>query len=709
MAKMETLHTFLDNVVSAPFDMNVRYSLFYLFCTILLAFGIWKWRGSPDSFVKWLVPKEVYGHKSNILDIKLFLASRVVVTFGVAAAVFFPTTVAYLVLTHLADGDFMPPPVSWQRGLIATFLIVVASDFCKYWAHRAHHEWKFLWPFHAVHHSADVLTPLTVQRVHPIEPMIRNLLMTLVVGVVQGVVVYAVVGQINLATIGGANAFYFVFNALGSNFRHSHIWISYGPVLERILISPAQHQVHHSVAIKHHDKNYGSMFAIWDWMFGTLYIPTEQEKLTFGISDGTGQPVHEPYPTLTSALVMPFKQSWQAVRAATSTSMGATRPAAPQSAVMSQGFSLWLDVLRAGAALTVLFGHMAHVRFTGGDYYFLREWNVASDAVAVFFVLSGVVIAYAAGRDGTLERFAFNRLTRIATVLIPALVLTLIFDAIGTRANMSAYPADYYQALPLGEFLWRGLTVTPLWTGQSDWVRLGTNGPIWSLSYEVAFYLIFACIVFLKGIMRMVMLATIVLLVGIPILVMFPAWWIGVMVWKNASTTQQTTDRIMPWIMTVGSIAALLLLKVSGTPQVLEAMTANALAPHNHHAVLVYSNEVLWNTILAVGVAVHLAGVHRLCAGKTARIEGAFAKSLRWVAGGSFSLYLVHYPTLHLLDATLPESLPAYNLWLLGATLAICFAFAAMFERPLKQYRTWTRRAGALVGAARPVQQNSAP
>lgn len=706
---MDTIVAFVDNLISMPFNLNVRYSIFYLSCTIIIAFFIWKYRGSQDSFIKWLLPKEVYFHKSNILDIKLFFASRVFVALGIIGAVFFPTTVAYGLLVMLGGSELSLPPVSWTRGLIATVIIVVTSDFCKYWAHRAHHEWKFLWPFHAVHHSADVLTPLTVQRVHPIEPMIRNFLMTIVVGIAQALVLYAIVGQINIVAIGGANALYFTFNALGSNFRHSHIWISYGRVLEHILISPAQHQVHHSVAIKHHDKNYGSMFAIWDWMFGTLYIPTGHEKLTFGVSDGTGKPIDQPYPTLAAALILPFKESWEALSSEVSSSPATTQTIAPNTATMTQGFSLWLDVLRAGAALTVLFGHIAHIRFTGGDYYFLREWNVASDAVTVFFVLSGVVIAYAAGRDQTLGKFAFNRITRIASVLFPALFLTLIFDAIGTRVNMSAYPDLYYQSLSLGEFLWRGLTATNMWFGISDWVRLGTNGPIWSLSYEVGFYLIFGSMMFLKGATRLLVLAILVLLLGIPILALFPAWWLGVMVWKNASDTSSTNSRAMSWIMAVGSIAVLVILKTSSIPQLLENLTILALQPHNHHAVLIYSNEVLWNTVIAICIAIHLIGVRRLTLDLPPLREGMIARSVRWIAGGSFSLYVVHYPTLHLLDATLPETLPGYNFWLLGLTLTICFGFAALFERPLKPFRAFIRGLWSSIGNALPAQSNSKP
>lgn len=700
---METIQVLIDSLLGAPFDLNVRYSLFYLCCSTIIAFLVWKYQGTSGSFIKWLVPKEVYRHRSNLLDIKLFFASRMFIALGFTSAVFFPTTVAYTLLLNVASADFTPPPITWQRGLIVTLIIVVTSDFCKYWAHRAHHEWGFLWPFHAVHHSADVLTPLTVQRVHPVEPMIRNLLMTVLVGIVQGLVLYAFIGQINIATIGGANALYFIFNALGANFRHSHIWISYGPIIERILISPAQHQVHHSVAVKHHDKNYGSMFAIWDWMFGTLYIPTEREKLIFGVSDGTGKPAEQPYPTLVAALILPFRESWRALAKQMKPNPRLTQPVAPGNLAMTQGFSLWLDVLRAAAALAVLFGHMAHIRFTRGDYYFLREWNIASDAVVVFFVLSGVVIAYAAGRDQTLERFAFNRVTRIASVLVPALLVTLIFDAIGTRIDMTAYPEHYYQALPVGEFLWRGLTATNLWTGVSDWVRLGTNGPIWSLSYEVGFYLMFGSIMFLRGAMRIVVLATLVLLVGIPVLALFPVWWLGVIVWRNApSSDTSAPSRAWSWLMVVSSLMSLVTLKASGLPQLLEHVTQQALQPMSHHTVLVYSNEVLWNSVIAICIAIHLVGVRRLAMHAPQRTKGRVARAMHWVAGGSFSIYVMHYPTLHLLDATLPKSLPGYDLWLLGLTLTVCFAFAALFERTLKPFRMYIKIFGSRVAEAMP-------
>ncbi|WP_433990433.1 acyltransferase family protein [Sulfitobacter sp. TBRI5] len=440
------------------------------------------------------------------------------------------------------------------------------------------------------------------------------------------------------------------------------------------------------------------MFAIWDWMFGTLYVPEKVEEITYGVSDGKGNPIAQPYTTLREALLKPFRESWEAIdkqRAARARARAKLPPA-----VMSQGFSIWLDALRAGAALTVLFGHMAHIRFTRGDYFVLRELNVASDAVIVFFVLSGVVIAYAATRDATLERFAFNRMTRLWSVVVPALALTLIFDAIGTRINPEAYPETFYNPVSLSEMVLRGLTFTSEWQGIWDRVRLGTNGPLWSLSYEVGFYMLFGVALFLRGALRWVLLALLVLLVGVPILALLPAWLMGVLVWHTVRLSPDAPIHSgKDWARAILGIAMLVVLKLAGLPAALSEITAQAFAPYSHHAVLAYSDEVLWNTVIAVGVALHLAGVKNIADRRAPRPEGRATGAIRWVAGASFSIYVMHYPTLHLLDATLPENLPAYDLWLLTLTLLVCFGFASLFERPLKRFRALVEPMWKMAGA----------
>jgi sterol desaturase/sphingolipid hydroxylase (fatty acid hydroxylase superfamily) len=144
-----------------------------------------------------------------------------------------------------------------------------------------------LWEIHKVHHSTEVLTPVSAYRFHPFEIIAAGASKSFFVGVVAGIFGYLemdrkvasdvlVIGLIQLSVLEAA------FNIF-SNLRHSHVWLSFGPRLERHFISPAQHQIHHSAEPRHFDKNFGLVFALWDRMFGTLYVPAGRETFRLGI------------------------------------------------------------------------------------------------------------------------------------------------------------------------------------------------------------------------------------------------------------------------------------------------------------------------------------------------------------------------------------------------------------------------------------------
>ena len=71
----------------------------------------------------------------------------------------------------------------------------------------------------------------------------------------------------------GAPIFVFLFNLLGYNLRHSHVYWAWPPLMGRILGSPGNHQIHHSSEARHLDKNFGGVFIIWDRLFGTYLAP----------------------------------------------------------------------------------------------------------------------------------------------------------------------------------------------------------------------------------------------------------------------------------------------------------------------------------------------------------------------------------------------------------------------------------------------------
>jgi len=166
--------------------------------------------------------------------------------------------------------------------VFTTLFLVILSDLAVYLGHWAQHRIPILWTFHKVHHSARNLTPLTIFRVHPVDLLLLGALGSLFMGVASGVLLWASEEPIGTLQIYGINAVIVGFYLLGYNLRHTHIWVSFGP-LQRVFVSPAMHQIHHSEAPRHWDRNLGLTFSVWDQIFGTAYLPREREELVFGI------------------------------------------------------------------------------------------------------------------------------------------------------------------------------------------------------------------------------------------------------------------------------------------------------------------------------------------------------------------------------------------------------------------------------------------
>ncbi|WP_053981316.1 sterol desaturase family protein [Marinagarivorans algicola] len=169
--------------------------------------------------------------------------------------------------------------------VLYTCVFLVVEDASRYGLHRLMHRVPFLWRFHKIHHSATVLTPFTLYRVHPVEMTLYYLRGTLVFGVVSGCFIYMWGSNVKGWQILGVDAIGFLFNLAAANLRHSHIWLSFG-VFERWFISPAQHQIHHSTNPIHFNQNYGSILALWDRLFGSWRASGKFEVLKFGLGRG---------------------------------------------------------------------------------------------------------------------------------------------------------------------------------------------------------------------------------------------------------------------------------------------------------------------------------------------------------------------------------------------------------------------------------------
>lgn len=273
-----------------------------------------KSRNSLLSFVKFCFPKSIYLHRSTRIDL-LYLLS-----FPIAASVIFSPALGFstAALTYQGMQRILvgvwgevggAAPMTELTGLlwVAAFTVAsaLAADLGFYLHHYALHKIPFLWEFHKVHHSAEVLTPLTDYRSHPLELLTYGSAKGVGLGAIQAVFNFALGNTISVGTILGLNAAFFIYYLLAYPLRHSHIWISYGPLLNHVFISPAQHQIHHSVERRHWDKNLGGMFAIWDWIFGTLYVPREREHFHVGLHNAQS----DEYSSVWNLYVLPFRRN----------------------------------------------------------------------------------------------------------------------------------------------------------------------------------------------------------------------------------------------------------------------------------------------------------------------------------------------------------------------------------------------------------------
>lgn len=142
-------------------------------------------------------------------------------------------------------------------------LAFLVMDAVGYWMHRLMHASPLLWAFHRIHHSQQRLTVLTNFRFHFVEVALFGAA-TFVPGLLLKAPAWLAAGLLALTVQLIAHA--------------GHDW-SYGP-LDRLLVSPRFHGVHHSTDPRHYGSNFGMLLSLWDRLFGTAL--TGERATAFG-------------------------------------------------------------------------------------------------------------------------------------------------------------------------------------------------------------------------------------------------------------------------------------------------------------------------------------------------------------------------------------------------------------------------------------------
>lgn len=164
-----------------------------------------------------------------------------------------PVILGVWLFTPEALQEWVAALPGWQQFVLALTL----SDLCGYGYHRAAHSVPFLWKLHAVHHSSEEMDWLASARLHPLDRALGTLVRAtplLVLG-------------FSRETFG---AYLAVTPALGL-LLHANIDVPLGP-LRYVFMNPEHHHWHHAADRR---VNFAGQLPVWDWLFGTLYLPGE--------------------------------------------------------------------------------------------------------------------------------------------------------------------------------------------------------------------------------------------------------------------------------------------------------------------------------------------------------------------------------------------------------------------------------------------------
>lgn len=265
---------------------------------ILAAWSVWRGRAAVR-------PEHLVGPSARV-DFGLILVKPLLMAVFVLPWTLTTTSVAMGVFRGLRGllgaaslgAESLP---AWAVTVLYTVMLFVAWDLSRFALHACMHRSAVLWQFHQVHHSAETLSPLTLYRVHPVESALYAVRGVLVTGLVLGLFTFVFgSGTVQLELL-GVNALGFIFSVVSGNLRHSHLWWSFGPRLERWFISPAQHQLHHGSGREDARANYGTWLALWDRVAGT-WRAARRPPDAFGLPAAACN--HRPH-SLLSALIDP--------------------------------------------------------------------------------------------------------------------------------------------------------------------------------------------------------------------------------------------------------------------------------------------------------------------------------------------------------------------------------------------------------------------
>lgn len=356
---------------------------------------------------------------------------------------------------------------------------------------------------------------------------------------------------------------------------------------------------------------------------------------------------------------------------------------------MNKSISIYLDFARFFAAILVFFSHLLSQEFNT-----VFEYNVwmGHQSVVIFFVLSGYVISYVTDtKEKTISQYFAARLGRLYSVVLPALLLTVVLDYVGRLIDPNIY-LNVANNYPLLRILISSLFLNQIWNLH---VMPLSNGPFWSLGYEFWYYIIFGSFCFFGGKLRYYLPLLFCIIAGPHILMMFPLWLIGVFTYwaqKHWSPTQFTARCICLFCL----ITIFLIFKIGNPLQFIAVyFSTNYLNKELYFCQSIgchyigLSFAIVPDFLLGILFGLSILTFKHTNYPKT--VLNKAEPTIRYFAGSTFSLYLFHLPLIYFITSIIGKNTSSYFHVLLTGILVFIFSILLSYigERRVTAYRNF--------------------
>jgi peptidoglycan/LPS O-acetylase OafA/YrhL len=355
---------------------------------------------------------------------------------------------------------------------------------------------------------------------------------------------------------------------------------------------------------------------------------------------------------------------------------------------LSPNTSLYLDFFRLTCALIVVATHAFLPQMTATSYKF----PFGEDAVIAFFVLSGFVISHAAAsKERDAFSFSIARLARLWSVLIPALLIGPCFDLVGMHFNRSLYETWAPTGIA-GHWLPQSLT-SALFLNEIWFASLAPqfNVPVWSIGFEAWYYALFAIFLFGRGAARWTGLVLAALFMGPKILLLLPAWILGVALYRWRDKLSLSLP--IAWALWVAGPAFVLIGHAVHAFDHLRELYISVLGAGIVYNDLGNARDFVWQNLVGIALTCHLAGAITIVR-KMKRPPDQVSRIIKQGADLTYSIYLLHFPAQLMISAMLHDmrvGLLKIGIVLAGS-LTISVSLGLFFE-PLKlPLRHWLKR-----------------